>query len=58
MSEKLKPCPFCGHKEVIVYHDYWDAVEYWMVECAKCSGSGPNTPTEKEAIDAWNGRVG
>ena len=54
MSEKLKPCPFCGSENAS-----WDEYE----ECVVCEGEdgcyalGPaRFDTKKEAITAWNRR--
>ena len=43
MSEKLKPCPFCGWKRVSItgrreYHSYlWDKGVYKCIVSAKCN---------------------
>lgn len=56
MTEKLKPCPFCGgeaeaHEVTFPYH-------YWDVWCdGECFGHFCEKPTEAEAIAAWNTRT-
>ena len=53
MSEKLKPCPFCGSKYVYTHH-------YIMVIskiCPMCGATGPSAKTEDEAEELWNRRV-
>ena len=52
MEEKLKPCPLCGGNDVKLiqppHQNY--------IECLECEATGPNLPTAKEAIAAWNRR--
>jgi len=54
MSEKLKPCPFCGATSAYVAYDYGD-----YVSCPECGAAGPHRlrAKEKGAIVAWNRRV-
>jgi len=56
MSDKLKPCPFIRCK-----HDKRELFQYpvrgtWAVRCG-CGAEGPEMPTRKEAVTAWNERV-
>lgn len=53
MSDKLKPCPFCGGEAII---DGCDET-LWITICKKCNASIGYKETECEAIDAWNSRV-
>ena len=53
MSDKLKPCPFCGGKAIIDGCD--DTL--WSVICKKCAASIDYNETKQEAIEAWNRRV-
>lgn len=51
--EKLKPCPFCGNKNIeIVDGDAWP----W-VRCRECLGSTAMENTKEEAIKKWNRRA-
>ena len=50
--EKLKPCPFCGGKNIRV----WNTRTHW-VSCDDCLVSTSCVPTEKEAVERWNRRV-
>lgn len=64
MSEKLKPCPFCGVEASVKYAAIGkgSAKGYWVscdngdcredIECATYAFD-----TEAEAIEAWNRRV-
>ena len=53
MTQKLKPCPFCGMDagEVFNMGDFY-------VSCCECEAQGPCRETKAEAIDAWNRRAG
>jgi len=55
--EKLKDCPFCGHKlrESNISHYNLAGKRYYIV-CPKCACHGPNVRSEKGAIEAWNKR--
>ena len=53
MSDKLKPCPFCGGHAIIDGCD--DTL--WIVICKECNASIGYKETEQEAIEAWNSRV-
>ena len=63
MSEKLKPCPFCGgkaHIEDISEPD--DMGPIWMILCKKCGASASFgmdgcDATKVEAVDSWNRRA-
>lgn len=53
---ELKPCPFCGSKNVIAYKN---AALNWMVKCQECGvQQNPYAHKEKnDAIKAWNRRA-
>lgn len=60
MSDKLKPCPFCGH-EAEVRNDGEGLTRegeqpYW-INCTFCQGNVDPFYTAEEAIDAWNERT-
>lgn len=53
---ELKPCPFCGCKDIRVERD-WDAiVERHRAICFKCSAQ-IYRGTPQEVTKAWNRRV-
>ena len=58
MSEKLKPCPFCGEAHNIrnrpMNYDY----SCWAVTCDGCDVEGPWRFSEEESRLAWNQRSG
>lgn len=53
MSDKLKPCPFCGGEAIIDGCD--DTL--WSVICEKCNASINYNETKQDAIIAWNRRI-
>lgn len=53
MSDKLIPCPFCGHTE---YRTYKNMAWLWVRECKECVAKGPPCKTKEEAIAAGNRR--
>ena len=55
MTEKLKPCPFCGSENVKAFTDDIQALSW--VECLSCHGMMMNLGTEEENIEAWNRRA-
>lgn len=51
MSDKLKPCPFCGGKAKV-----WKSGSYGVV-CNTCdANTGFIYPNEQEPVEAWNKR--
>lgn len=57
MDKRLKPCPFCGSKNVKV----WGVEGFW-VECEECNCKGPYPLSMlhddvDSAIAAWNRRA-
>ena len=53
MSNKLKPCPFCGGHAIIDGCD--DTL--WIVICKECNAAIGYKETQEEAIEEWNRRV-
>lgn len=53
MSDKLKPCPFCGGHSIIDGCD--DTL--WSAICEKCNASIDYNETKQDAIIAWNSRI-
>ena len=56
MSEKLKPCPFCGNKNVRLRGDVTCGFETMNVFCDNCHATGPWCDSERGAIKCWNYR--
>ncbi len=60
MSNKLKPCPFCGSEKVIMNREDDGEVMInpvdisYFVVCNKCCIEGPYLDSRKEAIEKWN----
>ena len=58
MSDKLKPCPFCGSEDITIgYCLRGDKTREAYIECIECGASGYPYTKEKKAIDAWNRRA-
>lgn len=61
MTEKLKPCPFCGAKRgLYVLFDGYDATCItWRIFCDSCKSIVMNerADTKKEIVAEWNRRV-
>lgn len=56
MSEKLKPCPFCGCHGVIMTSDEADPQRHTII-CEDCPGMADfHSSTAEQAIAAWNRR--
>lgn len=51
MSDKLKPCPFCGGEARLIGHFPY------TITCCKCRATTVFYNTPEKAIDAWNNRV-
>lgn len=49
----LKPCPFCGNQEIRVTS--WGLWHCW---CPICLSKTADCVLKKNAIEAWNRRVG
>lgn len=55
MKQKLKPCPFCGGKVIVIIDGYAD-VGCW-VKCENCGATaGQGSELHEEAIKAWDRR--
>ena len=55
---ELKPCPFCGYKNIQILVDKNEYLYYrYFSQCQRCGASAKRGRTKEEAIDAWNRRV-
>lgn len=54
-DQKLKKCPFCGGEAEVWVSGVTDRA---IVYCTVCDAQIRIRPTEQEAIEAWNKRVG
>ena len=54
MSEKLKPCPFCGGEALLWEIKDCDCYRVFCTKCPCCMGINLE---KDEAIEAWNRRV-
>lgn len=52
MIQQLKPCPFCGGKNISLL-----AASVSWLYCNDCNGMGPSGFSESQAIKLWNTRV-
>lgn len=51
--DRLKPCPFCGSKDIKLFGNHRDS--FWF-RCNKCA-SIDSYDTERQAVRSWNKRV-
>ncbi len=51
---ELKPCPFCGSKDVIIKQD--DSCGHTVI-CFKCNAKTDRCLSQKLAVEAWNRRI-
>lgn len=56
MTEKLKPCPFCGGAAKLNAPGYVFCSPYWC-KCTRCGAEGPIESSKLEAEKGWNKRV-
>lgn len=55
MTEKLKPCPFCGSRSV--YVEQISSGGYFNVCCGNCLANVPLSGSRETAVAAWNSRT-
>lgn len=53
MTEKLKPCPFCGSDDVVLDETYMHS----YAQCRVCRAEGGLRDSHDEAAAAWNSRT-
>jgi len=66
MTDKLKPCPFCGRDEIGIHEDrdLHPGLYRYSAECDWCSGTAwgeactSDSKAYDSAIEAWNTRTG
>ncbi len=51
MSEKLKPCPFCGSKAYLIVNKKNGKA---VALCRKCPTETNIFPNIRKAVEAWN----
>lgn len=51
--KELKPCPFCGSKDLELLGHF----SIRWVACNSCYAESGSYDTDEEAIEAWNRRV-
>lgn len=56
MSKDLKPCPFCGGKDLSIYIKGIGDKKYAMC-CNTCGARGGRKPDKKRATEEWNRRA-
>ncbi|WP_196596041.1 Lar family restriction alleviation protein [Pectinatus frisingensis] len=61
MSDKLKPCPFCGgtpniHDDDNKHPEFGKEI-FWQIYCMDCFGTNGWFDSVDDAITAWNRRA-
>lgn len=57
MSEKLKPCPFCGGTASIIQDGTGEPSQSIAITCDNCYVTSAFCKAEKEAKKWWNRRA-
>lgn len=58
MQNKLKHCPFCGGKAIILQTDTFYSCAKYFATCVSCGVEMPRVcRTREQAIEVWNRRV-
>lgn len=58
MTEKLKPCPFCGGNKVSISQGLkGGCVKAHYIECEDCAASSEMHFSIDSAVEAWNSRT-
>lgn len=52
MNEELKPCPFCGSKNLCL-----NGISLHWVRCNNCLAETGGQESDEKAIEQWNRRV-
>ena len=58
--EGLTHCPFCGHEDLEVVNTYRQGsgnVPRHYIRCEVCGARGPDSGSEKLAIESWQERA-
>lgn len=56
MNIDLKPCPFCGGKDLSIYLKGMNDRKY-AVCCNTCDARGGRKQDKKKAVEEWNRRI-
>ncbi len=55
MTEQVKPCPFCGSKNIVFCASHGNRL--FHIGCADCEAHAQYAYSRKEAIGNWNRRA-
>jgi len=54
----MRPCPFCGSNDLIVWKSTGGGLQQTVVACVCCNATGPAAANDQEARHAWDQRTG
>lgn len=55
MSDKLKPCPFCGGEAMLNYFGS-RPISYYQISCSECGCRQASSIHKESVINTWNTR--
>ncbi|WP_422824239.1 Lar family restriction alleviation protein [Xenorhabdus siamensis] len=57
MTDELKPCPFCGSKNIDWSWFYTDGKRHTLIYCEDCPAQVVGKMLKSDAVKVWNQRA-
>lgn len=55
--DEVRPCPFCGHKAVLIAQEIGPLDTIYHVECPNCEIQTKESYYKDDALAVWNERI-